>query len=664
MSGFSLLVPAAAVALIALPLIVLFHMRHSTPLRKEVPSLRFWQSAALVQSDDPRFRIPPLTVPLVLQLIAAGAIGLALAQPVLSGSLGGFTQSTEPVHLIMLIDGSTSMAARDTPDESSRFDLAMSDADARLGELRQGDSATVMLLGSQTATYGASDLGELKSLREQLALVQPPGGLADLNVALSLAADLELPNVREEIELYSDGAVTADPSIVANLPGPMRWNAYGRASTPNLAITEIVPRSSTTIPGATDLYLQIANFSDNPADSVLLVQADGIEIERQSITVLPSAPLDVTIRSVPNGTGQIVAEVQSSDPHFADNQARLMFDDRGDAELSVLLVTDLPGASQRALVSISGTSVQTVSSSDFDSNAVSASAFDLVFFDGVLPSSGQVPDRPVVYIDPPRGGLLPDQGMITIPTVETIQTDDPIMAGVDLSGATFRETPAFVLDALGESIVGSAEGSLIFRGVSPESGQPMIVIAFDLAQSNLSSRIAFPILMANIVDSLSPNTLPPTVPLGEPLTFVPRSQTASVTVTDPLDHDTEFSLETEANVSSLASTSRDIVYTATGLPGDYTVVERTADGRTVSATRFSVNAGHPQESRLVANPDLGSTVAAASVNEGGSQGQRLNDLWPLLVAVAVGALVLEWLWSALPSLWKRRITRPPSEVGP
>ena len=85
-----------------------------------------------------------------------------------------------------------------------------------------------------------------------------------------------------------------------------------------------------------------------------------------------------------------------------------------------------------------------------------------------------------------------------------------------LAGVTFRETPVHELDATAVEIVGAEEGPLIYRARAPESGQPMIVIAFDVQQSNLPKRIAFPVLIANIVGELSPNPLPATVPLGDP----------------------------------------------------------------------------------------------------------------------------------------------------
>jgi Aerotolerance regulator N-terminal len=651
MSGFELLAPLGIIAIISLPVIFLFHMKHSTPVRREVPTLRFWKQVAPVQSEDSRFRIPPLSLTLLLQLLAAAALAFGLAQPVIAGSLGGLTSRAAPVHLTVMIDGSTSMASIDTDDGRSRFESARRDALDNLDGLRQGDLATVIVLGTQNTTINATNTGEFKSMRDQLTSMPQPGGIIDLNAAFELVTDLSVPGMNEQISLFSDGAVSADPAVVQALPGTLTWNQYGRASSPNLAITEIIPKSKLGETNSLEIYLQIANFSANPVETVLVVQADGVEVDRQPMTVEPGHPADVTVRGLAISTRKVVAEVQSQDPLFIDNQATVVFTANGGADLSILLVSDLPGASQRALASIPNTTVETIGSAEFHDRSVPINPFDLIVFDGVLPPEGRVPNRPVLFIDPPRGGILPDGGMITIPSIDSIRADDPIMANVDLNGVTIQETPLFEMDAESVPVVASAEGPLIFRGIAPESGAPMVVVAFDLADSNLPNRIAFPILMANIVTNLSPSALPLTVPLGEPLSFSPRNQTASVEITDPLLNTTTFRVQASPADSASAVPGPDspsvVTYTSTGTAGVYSVTEFDQSGSQLAVSQFSVNAGHPVESQLVANQELQSVLATQTAGSSGILGSRINELWPVLLVLALGLLIIEWLWSTV-----------------
>jgi hypothetical protein len=49
MNGMQLLAPLGLLALLGIPLVIFFHMRHTTPLERPVPTLRFWQQIPLRQ---------------------------------------------------------------------------------------------------------------------------------------------------------------------------------------------------------------------------------------------------------------------------------------------------------------------------------------------------------------------------------------------------------------------------------------------------------------------------------------------------------------------------------------------------------------------------------------------------------------------------------------
>jgi hypothetical protein len=246
--------------------------------------------------------------------------------------------------------------------------------------------------------------------------------------------------------------------------------------------------------------------------------------------------------------------------------------------------------------------------------------------------------------------------MITIPTVQRVRANDPVLRGVELAGVTFRETPVHELDATAVEIVGAEEGPLIYRARAPESGQPMIVIAFDVQQSNLPKRIAFPVLIANIVGELSPNPLPATVPLGDPVTYSPRASTDIVRVTNPAGTAVDLPVEHqeapaapdgELDAAS-PDRSREVTFTATGYSGVYTLAELNASGQETTSASFVVNAGHPRESNLRADPELPAVLSGATASSNATSGVTLSDLWPVLVAIALGCLLFEWIWATRP----------------
>ncbi|MEA2595082.1 MAG: hypothetical protein QOF01_1551 [Thermomicrobiales bacterium] len=681
MSGFSLLAPLGLVALVGLPLVVLYHMRHTTPTVRPVPTLRFWLAAVDQQTEQARFRRPPLTLLLLLHLIIVGLLAFALMRPAATDAWAGLGRRTEPTHVIILLDGSTSMVATDTASGRTRFEEARANALSRVSDLREGDVATVVLLGTHPTTLEATDAAGLKALRDRLGRLPAPGGRADLNAALRLARDLVLPGLEDQIVLLSDGALTVDPTLVEAVGAPIEFQRVGRSTTSNLAITDLSARSSPDNPGQEQLYTRIVNFGDEPVTARVVVSADGIEVEQQSVTIEANDDVEQIVKQLPVGAAKVTVTAQAEDALQADNRASLVLARDADLGLRILLVSDLPGWLQRALAVLPGAQLTTQSTSDSLTGASDAAApgsFDLVVYEGFTPqNAATLPDAPIVFVNPPRDGVLPTDGAKTMlePTVARIVANDPLLLGVDLTGVTFGETPIHNLSATDTEVVGADDrngpgaGPLIYRGRIAASGQPMIVLTFDLndQKTNLPQRIAFPILIANMANELAPSPLPSAVPLGDPLRYRPRADAAKVRIAPPTGEPIDLAVAVgEEAANGAAPTAgdggllREVVYSDTGQPGEYRITELDAAGTESGGGTFVVNAGHTRESDLRANQELPGVLATArAVAESGTRAS-LSDLWPTLVAVALAVLGLEWLWSVLP---RRRRQRRRATLG-
>ena len=129
------------------------------------------------------------------------------------------------------------------------------------------------------------------------------------------------------------------------------------------------------------------------------------------------------------------------------------------------------------------------------------------------------------------GGPFATAEGVTDPQVTRVRAGHPLLAGVDLSGATFGPTPNFTLGAGDEEIIGSADGPLLFH--TQVNDQPAVVLTVDPETSNLPKRVAFPVLVANMIEALAPDGIPAAIPLGEPLVYEPRASTVSVEVVTP-----------------------------------------------------------------------------------------------------------------------------------
>src|SRR3954469_6731329 len=525
----NLLTPLGLAALVAVPLIVLLHMRHVTPPRRPVPSLRFWEAANPQPAEERRLRRPPLSLPLVLQLAAAALLAFALARPATAAQFAAFAPGlrAEPRHLILLLDGSTSMSALAGSPPLSRWEAARQEALARLAPLREGDVATVIVMATRPQTYTATDDASLIDLRERLTMMPQPGGRGDRSAGTTLAGDLFLPNLERQIVVISDGAVTADAAVVGRAGAPIELvmaGGNGNGSQPaNVAVTDIAARPDPDGNGTIGLYAAVTNFGPQAVTVPVTLLGDGLEIGHSDVTLDAaggSSPLNWIL---PPGVADVTVRIDQSDALVADNSAMLLPGEAATETIAprILLVSDLPGALARALMALDNVQVS-IESSD-NTSAVAAGGYDLIVFDRTAPPTEIVPkiETASLWVAPPVGGPFATSEGVSDPKVTRVRAGDPLLEGVDLSGVTFGPTPNFTLAAGDEEIVGSADGPLLYR--SEVNGQPAVVLTTDPEASNLPKRVAFPVLIANIVGALAPDGIPAAVPLGEPLVFEPRA---------------------------------------------------------------------------------------------------------------------------------------------
>jgi Ca-activated chloride channel homolog len=655
----SLLAPLGLAGLIAIPLIVLFHMRHTTPPQRPVPSLRFWQAINPRPAEERRLRRPPLTLPLLLQIAAAALLAFALARPATAAQLANLAPGlyAEPRHLILLLDGSTSMsAALAAAPPTSVWDAARQTALDRLGALREGDVATVILMGTRPVVLTATDGASLVSLRERLATLPQPGGRADLDAGLSLAGDLFLPNLDRQVVIVSDGALTADATIAAGVDAPIELVIPGTEpenARANLAVIDMAARANPGGDGTVGLYTSLVNYGPEEVTVPVVLYGDGLEIGRDEARLLADGDVAPMRWLLPPGVSEVTVRIERQDALAADNRATLLPGEAATGTIAprILLVTDLPGALARALGALEN--VQLAIEPSDNEAAIAAGGYDLVVFDRAAPPIETVRkiDSPTLWIAPPVGGPFAAADAVGDPRVTRVRAGDPLLAGVDLSGATFGPTPAFVLGAGDEEIVGGADGPLLYR--TTVNDHPAVVLTVDPETSNLPKRVAFPVLVANLIGALAPDGVPAAIPLGEPLVYEPRAAAATVEIVPPSGETVSVPVAAIGASDATADANavqRDVVYTDTGTAGTYTVTELDEAGAALGSTRFVVNAGHPRESDLRPNAAL----AASLLNSGSGDAPVVRpervDLWPLFALAVLVVVALEWI----ASLWPRR----------
>ena len=175
---------------------------------------------------------------------------------------------------------------------------------------------------------------------------------------------------------------------------------------------------------------------------------------------------------------------------------------------------------------------------------------------------------------------------------------------------------------------------LLFSG--SVEGRPLAVLAFDLRRSDLPLRVAFPVLLANLVEQLAPGVrtgqLPAVIAPGEPLPLsLPAGALAAVVVD---------SNGKETRLPQLEG-GKPPIFTGTAAPGAYHLYAEMADGERQLLSRFAANLFDAQESTIAPRPTLASGSVGGSSTAAAPAVRQEWWRWPAAVALAL--LLAEWL---------------------
>lgn len=638
--GFAILAPLGLLAVTAAVVIVVIHMRRRTPPGLVLPSLRFWDPVEAEHADKRRIQMPPITWPLVLQVLAALAIAFALARPVLDAIPGFATQRSDPANTILILDGSTSMLAQAREGDSrTRWDMGRNEVIAHLDDWQTGDVVTVIVTATQAETLSASTAPQVDQMRSRLRAMEAPGGLADLNGALGLASHLLLPDRANQVIVVSDGALTVDPGVATSVGAPISLAIAGDydESFSNAAVTSIGSKSIPGTDGAYRLSFALTSFANDPVRLPYRVQADGVDIVTSGIDLAARETRSVEL-TLPIGTRAASVTIDVRDPFQADNTARLLIDQPGAASLSILLISDTPGPLERALMALPDATVDTFPASTPGLRAL-ATTYDLTVFEGVSPPPDDIPATPILFVRPlPIDNLFTTNGVLNGPVVERMDATSDMLQGVDFTGVTFGSTPIYqIADTERVLVRGSAgldSGPLVWQG--DLQSRPYVALGFDLSTSNITQRVTFPILIARSVESLTEPPVPSAIGVGEPLAISANPATERLVIANPIDQETTVP----------ARNGEPVMVRNTGRSGIYTLTEQSSAGEPVAQYQVVVNAGSLAESNLRPNPELANLLTgnpgdAASPTSSTTQ----SDVWPLLTGLALMVIAIEWIVS-------------------
>lgn len=613
---------------IAIPILLLYMLRLR---RREVliSSTYLWRQVVQDTEANTPWQRLRRNLLLFLQLLILLAMVLALARPFVT------VPTVSAGKIALLVDASASMTADDL-DGQTRFDTAIEQALGIVDNMNPQDIISLIRVAdiAEPFTSYTNDQAELRHALDNMTASQGP---ADWDTALTLAAAGAAGTENFSIVMISDGGIGEVSSLPANIPQPI-YLPVGRSAA-NVAITALATRA---LAGqAPQLFAQVTNYSDEAADISLVIRLDDVLRLSRSGTIPPRSQLPIPFDEPivdPFATLSATLTFDNDVDDFLelDNRAwtvhnevdtrRIYYVSQGNNLFLEQALRSLPG-------------VQTYRGNP-ENRGLPADSFDLYVFDGWLPKI--LPDADMLLVNPPNTTALFSVGQLMDASsdIEVVAEESPITAFVDLDEMSllqFRQVSADWAQPLARA----AGGNILLAG--EVNAQQIAILPFDLRDSNLPLLIAYPVLMANLLDWFSPAeivSLPDGLSVGDALVVQPPLLADSVRVTAP-----------DGKVQELPVQGDTVLFSGTDQLGLY-LMEIVQAGEVTLQQNFAVNLFGTGESDIEPIDGLDLRLGGSFVEKDQNEKLGLREFWIVAAALALLLLLIEWI------VYHRRSTVP------
>jgi hypothetical protein len=591
---------ALAFTTLSIPIIIFYMLR----LRRravQVSSTLLWQQLLRDREANTPWQRLRRNLLLILQLIALAILTLALSRPFIE------TPTITNGSVVILLDASASMQARDI--DPSRFEAARQAAEVVLNGMGAQDIGTIILVDSQPSVLASST--DVTALRRALSQAKVTNGIADWETASALAAAVALGSDEPETVIISDGA------IVGSLPplvGEIHFIRIGEQGS-NLAITSVATRLGS---GGIQALISVANLGSEHAEGVLELYADGALFDAYPVDIPPGERNITTLHNLSRGSTILEARIAGDDLLSVDNAGWAVISPP--REQQVLLITPGNLFLERALQTLEWIELTRLS----PDQPITTDSYDLVVHDG--PITRTLPSGNVWAIGPytDRSGDIFTDTQIT-----RSDDDDPLLRFVDLDQVHILEAWNVEPPPGARTLIEASGRPLLFTLERPEGRTA--VLTFDLHNSDLPLRIAFPVLTSNLVDwllpSAGPGALTSTEP-GEPYRVPLLPNTETVIISTP--HGNEHRIPASGTT----------VFLDTNQLGVYNVAQYDSQGDLIHASPFVVNIFDESESDITPRDLISIGQRELPITESAQKGQR--ETWPWLAGAALVVFGLEW----------------------
>jgi Ca-activated chloride channel homolog len=614
--------PFALLWLLLVPLVIALHSLTVRWRRKEISSLAFWNEVLRENRTSIRVRRILRNLALLAEVLAIAVLALALARPLLAGRSG------QAGDAILVLDATASMQARE--GGRTRFDLARERAFAEVAALRR-DGRMLVIRAGLSPRILAGFTADREALRRAVRGAAPGDETGNLGSALALAFSLRSAARGDRVVVVTDNAFDSVGPVDLAHPW-IRWVSVG-SSRANAGITALAFRRTADRDGGYEMFLSVENFAPVQVSFPLTVSAGAAEVVREQVSLGPGQARALSVPWTGPTTGRVTAAIGASDDLDADNRAFAVFAPA--RAVRVRLVGPRNVFLESALSALPNVTV--FRTEQVPAGTVDGGEADLTVYDGVVPTV----DAPgtggpaIVFNSVPRGLPVRSAGVREGLRIDAVDRRHPLTASVTLEGTSIARALRLEPGPGFATLAGAGGQPLILAWDQP--GRKLLLLGFDIRESDLPLRAAFPVLMANALEWFFPSWLSVHAEQARAGASVLLAPVGEGPVAVTLPGGARRTLAAGAGPAGFAETSA---------AGFYRVE---AAGR---VREFAVSLASGEESRIAPRFETGAAELPApqapgqSPNGTGAAGERADGVvpaWGVFALAGFVLLVLEWL---------------------
>jgi hypothetical protein len=531
--------------------------------------------------------------------------------------------SSKKGNMILVIDTSASMKTR--TGSGARFDAARQKA-MELIEKRDPDQKILIVEAGHKPMIKAGFLDNSNQAKNLVSNLTPSDTSGKLEPAIYLALSFVDPSKEDTLYLITDGAGEDVSGLLKNHPKIRPIIVTG--GNHNIGVTKFRFRQEIERDDHYEIMLEIKNFTASSITCPVHLSIDGAAIFKKTFTFKAQEKMLLIFPYTGLISGIAGAKLEIDDDFATDNQSYLSLNAAKD--IWVLLVSKGNFFLEKLLNAYPNVKVNSVKK--------------------IIPSSwkDQTLRNDIVIVDrmdfpeTDKGNfLLIDAYSPSVPIVKTGHIrfpknlvgdlKNPLIANVNVSGLIVEQATKLAGDERLHPVIRSGETGLLYT--YEKGGMRAVLLSFDPAQSNLPLKIAYPVMMSNIINWLNPHKL----------TFSTLQTVAGEPFDIYLDPQTHifYTRAPQEKWEKQYASKNPFRYTRTRTVGVYTISENDKQ------RYFTVNLNDESESNIAssATEDIRQIPERATASEEVSVQQ---PLWAALLLVVCTLLMVEWyVWLKL-----------------